>query len=169
MWTPYPLALRITQHKWLSYMQWVTERLSPDIICRVSTSKTHVLACSPITGFLLVGCIGSQIPNEYSTQLHLLLCLCFVMLTYFRDPIFEFNVSRDRISIDSIITSCYLFLFVSVFLSLFILTFEKPPHLPADMAITPRCLVPYEVYIPKVYIPCIPWLRFTRVETMYKL
>ena len=26
----------------------------------------------------------------------------------------------------------------------------------------PRLLIPYKVYIPKVYIPCIPWLRITR-------
>ena len=26
----------------------------------------------------------------------------------------------------------------------------------------PRLLIPYKVYIPKVYIPCIPWLRIAR-------
>ena len=65
-----------------------------------------------------------------SSILHLLMCLCFVMLMYFRDLIFEFNVSR---SYSITITSCYLFLFLSLFLFLFILTFEKPPHLPADI------------------------------------
>ena len=49
----------------------------------------------------------------------------------FHDLIFEFNVSRDRVL--SLIISCYLFLFLFLFLSLFILTFEKPPHLPADI------------------------------------
>ena len=29
-----------------------------------------------------------------SSILHLLMCLCFVMLMYFRDLIFEFNVSQ---------------------------------------------------------------------------
>ena len=28
--------------------------------------------------------------------------------------------------------------------------------------IMPRLLIPYKVYIPKVYIPCIPWLRIRR-------
>ena len=52
----------------------------------------------------------------------------------FRDLIFEFNVSRDRVL--SLIISCYLFLFLFLFLSVFILTFEKPPHLPADLETT---------------------------------
>ena len=63
--------------------------------------------------------------------LHLLMCLCFVMLMYFRDLIFEFNVSRDRI-LSQLHRVIFSHEFLSLFLFLFILTFEKPPHLPAD-------------------------------------
>ena len=33
------------------------------------------------------------------------------------------------------------------------------PHMYTE---SPRCLIPYKVYIPKVCIPCIPWLRIAR-------
>ena len=57
--------------KWLSYMQCVTGKLSSDVICRVSTFKTHALVFNPVIGFFWGVCTGSQFPNEYSTQLNI--------------------------------------------------------------------------------------------------
>ena len=38
----------------------------------------------------------------------------------------------------------------------------KASYLFRSIQESPRLLIPYKVYIPKVYIPCIPWLRIRR-------
>ena len=57
--------------KCLSYRQCVTRKLPHGTICRVVTFETHALVSSAVTVFTwgVCTCTGSQISNEYATQL----------------------------------------------------------------------------------------------------